>query len=141
MKSLDGSKTIPSKFEIFADQGSYHATVTETVDGKTDSYDDTADFSQEKIRPNLDRVTDENIDELNLNLGERLIVHAMLLTSDPAMSDLFNAGMDLKAVRSVKIYTIGAPAQFGIAAIVEAQDESGKDLGSFLGGFIVSPCK
>ena len=76
-----------------------------------------------------------------LNPVERVIAHAMILTEDPILAGTQGAGLDLKLIRSAKVYTIGATDGMGVFAIVEARNKSGKTLGSFVGGFLVSPCK
>ena len=72
---------------------------------------------------------------------ERTMAHAMILTEDPILEGTQNAGLDLKLVRSARVYMIGATDGMGVFAIVEARNSTGKTLGSFVGGFLVSPCK
>ncbi len=142
MKSLDGLRTIAMTMEVFSQEGTLHAKVSQTFNGEMSSYEDVASFSEHSIRAGLASVVaNEDFDTDELNLGERLIAHAILLSSDPNVGEFFSAGLDLNAVRSAKVYVIGEPASMGMAAIVEAHDESGKTLGTFLGGFVVRPCK
>ena len=95
------------------------------------------------VRAGLQPQTMESIDETDsddLNLGETLIQHAMTITAIPEMNQ--KAGLDLSQVRSVKVFQIvDEEVNIGMTAIVEAKDAQGKTLGSFLGGFLVSPCR
>lgn len=97
-----------------------------------------AEIKSEKIRAGL---KGDLSDIQGLNKGELLITHAMLLTQDPDMGGIFTVDMDLSKVRSAKIYVLGDQAEMGMTAIVEARDEKGQDMGSFLGGFLVGSCK
>lgn len=99
---------------------------------------ETANIKENKVRSGLNG----DIEDMeHLNLAEKLITHALALTEDPILNGFFTAGLDLRSVRSAKIYSIGAPTSMGAVAIVEAKDATGKNLGSFLGGFLVTPCK
>jgi hypothetical protein len=144
LKKMDGSgEIVPTTMTVYSDLGDLRAHVTQTINGKTTSYDDSAEVSfyliTHPIDQNVDQISDEEL--AKLNLGERLLVHAYGLVNDPAMNGFFSAGLDLKAVRSVRVFQVGTATAFGISAIIEANDQTGKELGSFIGGFIVSPCK
>jgi hypothetical protein len=65
----------------------------------------------------------------------------MALERDSVYEGKISSGVDLKKVQVVKIYTIGKVTGMGSATVVEALDKDKKFLGSFLGGFLVSPCK
>lgn len=108
-----------------------------TITQNGQSYDEVVSISSLPIRAGLK--TDSNIDELNL--AEGLIVHALILSSDPDLKDSSNAGFDVSKARSATIYKVGKDGNIGMTAIVDAKDEAGKALGSFLGGFLVSACK
>jgi hypothetical protein len=123
---------IPSKFEIIEEGGTLKAKVTQKVEGETSSYDDTATLAEYSVREGL---TEESNPE-ELNAGENLVVHAMTLEGMGMSS-----GVSLKKVRYAKVYTIGEVTNMGGTAIVEARDSKNKLLGSYLGGFLVSPCK
>lgn len=105
------------------------------------SMDDEGTVSEHSIRENIKDVTMENVDEFDLNLGEQLISHAMHVTTDEVLKGFMTVDFDLSLARSVKVFLIGKPTNMGAAAVVEAKDASGKVLGSFLGGFLVAPCK
>lgn len=131
-------KTVPTKFEIFADQGSFKARVTQTTEGQTGVYEDTVEISQNTIRGGL---TAKSSSE---NIGEALVVHALSLTEDPIFEGFFKVGFDLKAARTATVYEIGksnGKDNIGLSAIVEARDQNGKALGSFFGGYLVSDCQ
>ena len=86
-------------------------------------------------------MTAEGIDPYNNDLSEAelVIYHAMTVAADPILK--MQSGIDLSKVRSVKIYRLGPQTKFGSTSIVEAKDEKGVLLGSFLGGFLVGACK
>ena len=72
----------------------------------------------------------------DINDGERFIVHAL------AMESMMSSGIELKNVRSLTIYKfIEEGVNIGMTAFAEASDQKGDMMGSFMGGFFVSPCK
>lgn len=89
------------------------------------------------IREDLENVTDISL----LNEGENVIAHALFATNDPVLGNVFEAGVDLRKIRSLKLNTIGEVSDMGRLAVIEALDENGKDMGSFIGGFLVRPCQ
>lgn len=119
------------------DNGTLRAEITNTVDGKSTVSTEEVVVSEAPIRAGLTK----NIDGYNNDLtdAELIIVHAMTVTTEPILK--WSAGIDLSKVRSVKLFTLGETTRFGSATIVEAKDEKGEVLGSFLGGFVVSACK
>ncbi|MFL5812792.1 MAG: hypothetical protein ACJ763_04390 [Bdellovibrionia bacterium] len=139
-KKLDGSgEVIPTTMTVYSEQGEVRGKVTQTIHGQTTSYEDEAQESFYLINHRIDRITPA--DRAKLNLGEELLVHAYAVTTDPELKGVFSAGLDLKAVQSVRVFQIGAFSEFGTTAIIEAMNDSGAVMGSFIGGLIVSPCK
>lgn len=137
-------------FEVRKTGSGYTGVMITEVAGQRTSVTDAVSIDDFKIRPGLtaEMIEDEDIGR-TLNYGEGLIVHAMALTGDMDMGEddapelnPFSAGLDLTKVRGVRVYkAIGEEGDIGAAAIVEAKDQSGKDLGSFMGGFLVLPCE
>ena len=150
IKSCSTSVTFPGsdsavemKIDIVEEAGTLTAVVSQKVGAEDATVGAQASsIVEEKVRAGL---TGEEIGDEDLNSAEVLISHALILTGEEVLAGSMSAGLDLKAVRSAKIYSVGAPGQdngrMGAPAIVEAKDADGKDLGSFFGGFIVSPCK
>ena len=133
------SNKIDAKVEIFRNKdSSLVSTLTQTTDGITTSEDEVATVATNSVRPGL---VGELSEDETLNEAEQLISHAMLVSEDPMFEGMFSTGIDLKKVRSAKVYTVGESTNLGTSAIVEAKDKNGKILGSFVGGFLVSPCK
>ena len=95
------------------------------------------------VRAGLTAQILESEDFDDLNEAEQLIVHALMLTESPEMKGTQNAGLNLRKISSAKIFTVNEEVEVNIGqvSVVEAYDKSGKNLGSFLGGFLVSPCK
>ena len=87
------------------------------------------EYSEHSVRPGL---TPEH-GRSRLNLAEAVIVDSMKLTSPEQY-----AGLDLTQIRSAKVYLIGDHSQI---AIVEASDEKGNLLGSFVTGPFIQPCQ
>ena len=138
VKKLESNGTVGMTLKVVsANDNSLSAVVIQTVDGATSSYTDIASVSEGAVRPNLS--SDSEVDDLNQ--AEGLVVHAMSVSENPIFKGAYTPGIDLKKVRSAKLYTIGETTNMGAAVIVEARDENQQVLGSFLGGFFVSPCR
>ena len=136
--TMPGETPVPMLVEVFKVNNSYEAKVTQTFDGGVSVQTEVVTLSAHSIQPNLNS---SMIEEENLNLAEGLIVHAMFLSEDPTFGGAFTAGFDLKKAASAKVYQIGESGNMGAVAILEAFDSQKKPLGSFLGGFLLSPCK
>ena len=143
IKSCSTTLTMPesplkveAQIEIFKKTNNLVAKITQQVDGRTGSFNQPVQLAELSVQAGLMPSDLEGSKMDNLNLAEGLIVHALTLTEDPLFEGTFKAGLDLRKVRSAKIYSLDAGT-----AIIEAKDEYGNDLGSFYGGFIVSPCK
>lgn len=131
-------KTVDVKMQVIANGNVLRTVITQTIDGMmTGSYYDEAEVQEEKVRANL--TAQSNPDDLNQ--AEGLVVHAMAILEDPVFQGADSAGIDLKKVRSAKMYTVGKKTNMGSTTIIEARDENNQLLGSFLGGFFVSPCR
>ncbi|MCB9072517.1 MAG: hypothetical protein H6623_02760 [Bdellovibrionaceae bacterium] len=128
-----GPESVDILIEIISQDGKLNAKITQN----SQSYNQTVEVGDLSVRENLTTQTEND----DLNLAEQLIVHAMLLSSEPTFQGQFTTGIDLSQVRSAKVYTIGPPTNMGTTALIEAKDASGKTLGTFLGGFLISPCK
>lgn len=135
--SMPDSPSVASVFEIFEISGGVKAKVTQTVDGQKTSYEDSASIAGYPVRSGLNA----SVGPEGLNPAELLVVHAMMLESDPELGGKISSGVRLSKVRAATVYTIGEATNMGSTAIVEARDATGKALGSYLGGFLVSPCK
>lgn len=123
---------IRSRFVVNEVNGKLSATVTQMVEGETVSYEDSATVGDFQVKEGLNEETDPE----GLNSAEALVVHAMTVEGLG-----FKSGINLSKVRAAKVFTIGEVTNMGGTAIIEARDARGKLLGSFLGGFLVSPCK
>lgn len=117
------------------------ANIKQTNDGLKNSYADQVTIEEHAVRENLNSsiLMSDEIDKINL--AERVIVHAMALSEGAVFEESFSAGLDLKKIRSAKLFIIGEQTEMGLSVIVEAKDLRGNILGSFMGGFLVSPCK
>jgi hypothetical protein len=136
------TKKVPTRFEIFQSKDGATAKVTQTIDGRDGSYEDTAEIAKYSVRPGLSAADAElsSLKKLELNDGEEQIARAMEFLENPSFKDAFSAGLDLEAVRSVKVFSIGKMTHMGGTVIVEAYDADTKNLGSFLTGFMIFAC-
>lgn len=130
--SFPEAEPVPSTFEIVDTDGVLKTIVTQTVEGQTNTFEDTATVGVFSVREGLSTESDPE----TLNRAENLVVHAMLVR-DLGMK----SGVALEKVRSATVYTVGEATNMGSVAIVEARDSKNKPLGSYLGGLLVSPCK
>lgn len=137
ISSPDGTLLIPTVIEFIETDGVVKSKFTQIVNNQPVTRNDAAEVSELTIRPGLKA----EMDPEGLNTAELLIVHAMTMGADPIMKGSQNAGIDLAAARSAKVFLIGKPTHMGLSAVIEAKDQDGKNLGSYLGGFLVSPCK
>ncbi|MGE3610924.1 MAG: hypothetical protein AB7I27_15140 [Bacteriovoracaceae bacterium] len=130
--------TVETQIDILSKNGKIYATVNQNGSAYTEKIVNISEYS---IRDGLAPEMIESEEMGKLNLGESLIVHAMTLESDPILEGQMSSGIDLNKVKSVKVYVVGKTSNMGLTAIVEAKDASQKLLGSFFGGFLLSPCK
>lgn len=94
------------------------------------------------VRPNLPNLNDPKFGSFKLNDAEKLVSHAQMMLADPIFEGKMSVGgFDLKKVRSAKVYAVGEGADIGLSSVVEARDGNGKVLGTFFGGFYVTPCE
>lgn len=136
----DGSR-LASKIEVFKKADSFEAKVTQKKSGQSNTYHDVVTIYENKVRAGVAQMDPYDESASGMNDAERLVSHAISLTSDPVFKNAYSAGLDLKQVRFAKVYTVGKTSEFGSTSIIEAKDESGKPLGSFLGGFLVAKCE
>lgn len=137
MQQFESGKIVDMTIKVISKGTSLSAVVTQTIDGISGSYSDVAEIQEQSVRANLTAQSNTN----DLNQAEALIVHAMMLTEDPVFDGAFSAGLDLKQVRFAKMFTVGEKTNMGSSTILEARGASNQILGSFLGGFVVTPCK
>lgn len=139
----DDLREIPTTVEFYKNGNKYSSKTIQTMDGMSIPQEDAAEVIKGLVvRPNLS-VDDmeRDLDDLNMNIGEQMILHAKALTEDPVFRGAFSTGMNLNNVRNVDVYIVGEQTNMGSVAVIEARDDRGLSMGSFLGGFLVSPCK
>lgn len=137
MKQLDTDKGIDINMKVISKNDLISAIMSQTINGTNSSYSEVVEVQEESVRAGLSSLSDTD----DLKLSEKLIVHAMIISEDPILGVEYSSGIDLKKVRSAKMYIIGKQTNMGSSTIVEARDEKNQVLGSFLGGFLISPCK
>jgi hypothetical protein len=135
--SLKDASLVPMKITIQNQMdGRIKGTILQSVDGAESKYEEEVSILDNPVRGDLN--ADSNVAELNKS--EIYILHAMRLSA-PEFGGIYTSGVELEKVRHAKVYLLGKSTKMGAIAVVETQDELGRDLGSFLGGFLVSPCK
>jgi hypothetical protein len=120
-------------------QGNLESRVIENGDS-SDVVVDTAAVESFTVRAGITAGDLDDVDDSDFNLGEKLISHAMALLG-PELEGMFSLSLDLSKVRSVKVYTLGDATNMGQVSIIEAKDAQGRDMGSFVGGFLIGDCK
>ena len=133
------SQSIPTTFQIFNSQDKAMIHVSQVIEGESSFYEDTLDINEYAVRADL---TAESRQCLNdLNPAESLISSTMEFLQTPDLGTFFTTGLNLKAIRSAKLYTIGKTTHMGATVIIEARDESGNKIGSFITGFLPYACE
>ena len=133
-----GDIDIKMDIKVYKQDNVLSSTIIQTVDGSSMSQESSAEMISYEIREGLKA----NLESEDLNQGEKLIVHAMSVEADRDLSKIFSSGIkNLKLVRKINTYVIYEETNMGSATIVEAMDKKGKIIGSFLGGFVVRPCR
>ena len=106
--------------------------------GKHGKQEFPVEMTEAGVRENL---TPEMSDD-NLNLAEQMVAFAMALEKDPHTKTVVSSGVDLKAVRSAKVYDMDLKPRGRIKmSLVDAKDAGGKPLGRFLSGILLGACK
>ncbi len=139
---FETGRPIRMRLEVVQVDGTLSGQITENVGTPAeDSYTDEVSLRDYAVRGGLA----PEIGDASINMGERLIVHAMGVEQAPLFEGAYRSGIDLTRVRSVRVYGFGEPeggeAQPGQPVIIEAKDAAGTLLGSFLGGFVVGACQ
>ena len=138
IKFVGDARTIPTLIQIFMlDPKNFKATVHQTMNGVTSTRDHVTTIEVFPVRSGLE----PSLSFDGLNAGERLIMHALLVTENPTYSGTYSAGFDLRAARYVRVYEMQTTGAKVVTALIEAKDGEGKDLGTFLGGYLIGPCK
>lgn len=136
---LPGKKEkIPTLYRIFSDGKNHRAVYIQEIAGRRIITPEDVKILNEEVGTDL---TWEASDAGELNTAESLILHAKMMTEEKSFNGFFKAGLKLDKVRSATVYVVGETTRMGSTSIVEAKDKNGKDLGSFLGGFLLFPCK
>jgi hypothetical protein len=126
---------IPTIYEIVKDGNVLSAKATQTMDGQSAELPvEAVTLSEFDVRANVDSTTPD------MNQAEELIVGTEEFLANPDIGSSFSVGLDLKAIRHAKVYQVGEFGNMGGTAIIEAKDGTGKDLGSFVTGFMPFAC-
>jgi hypothetical protein len=129
-----------SKFDIEiarADNQELKAHVIYSIDDFAGPFTDSVTFNEYQIREDL---LSSSRNASNLNDGEKSVIQADRLTTDPSFNGHYKTGIDLTQVRSIKQFLIGEKTVSGSTLVVQAFDSNNRPLGSFLGGHLLSPC-
>lgn len=127
-------------YTIFKVKGNLVVDITQANKTRSTTHSVNAIEYAFKIRPQL---SPENASMRPVNLGERLILHAMSNTSKDSFDESMSAGLNLQSIRLIRIYALQYPKADPNdlpPSIIEAFDQYKKYLGTFVGGVFVSPC-
>jgi hypothetical protein len=141
MKSFeDPTKTVLIKIDFVKTGDTLEGQINTSMGGHWTQTTQPAKVIKNTVRGGLSAKT--NLDDSSLNTAEKMVILAMMATTDPVTRKIFSAGLDLTKVRSAKLYVVEQKAEtLGMTVVVESQDQAGADLGSFLSGFLVLPCR
>lgn len=137
------------------------APITQTIDiVRTEqgvfAGDEAVVIQENPVRPGLRALIEASQQDeapADFNMAERHVAFPMLVAkmmrNDPEMTPevmaqmmpYYDTGIDLDLVRSAKTYALGEATNMGQVVLVEAKDEAGNVLGSFMGGFFAVGCK
>jgi hypothetical protein len=135
---MDGAPSIATTIEVFSGSSWFTAKITQSAGGQSSSRNESAAVNFYSVREGL---TSKTSLSPQLNMAEALIVSAMNLTQDPIMAGTFQTGVNLKAIRSAHVFVIGKFESMGGLALVEAFDGARNNIGTFVAGTMVAPCK
>lgn len=135
MKVPGDKKSVPTTFVVTKDGSQINTKTSQSVDGITEALpDEPAQIAEYPVRRDL------NSGLKDLNQAEQLILSTDEFLHSPDIGSAFHVGIDLKSIRSAKVFVVGQFTHMGGTAIIEARDESGKNLGSFVTGFLPFEC-
>ena len=130
------SRIIPTTYEISKIQKGLVAKRYQLVDGVEGRLpDEPVELKEYIVRENLSESTKDQ------NEAESLIIAASGFLNSPEIGKMFSVGLDLLAIRNATVYSIGKATHMGRSVIVDAKDQYGNSLGSFLTGFFPFACK
>lgn len=132
----DGRSKIAMNVNIYTQDGQLKGGVETT---KSDIHVENATVEEFSIRDNILTLDSYSEEFSTVNNGEMLIAHAHAIETSE-LGQVMKSGIALKKVKKVKVFLVGGTSKFGQLSVVEAYDKDGNDIGSFLGGFFVSPC-
>jgi len=136
----DKTKTVLINVDFVKDGAAIKGQIKTLTNGKWAKTTQAASIVENTVREGLSAKT--NLDDPTLNTAEKMVILAMMSAEDPVTREIFSAGLDLTKVRSAKLYIVEQKAEtLGMTVVVEAKAQTGTDLGSFLAGFLVLPCR
>ncbi len=147
LRTPDSRSNVSLSIQFVIENGKLYSRSMELINGfsrRRDMLSEPAEMSEYEVREGLSSRSMESPEFQGMNEGEKIMAHAFYVSAHPNTRDFSNAGLDLAAVRFVRVYGMGFQSEqnnMGRSAVVEAKDARGNDLGSFLGGFFLAPCK
>ncbi|HEY8269550.1 MAG TPA: hypothetical protein VIG33_01570 [Pseudobdellovibrionaceae bacterium] len=136
MKMPGDNRVIPTTFQIVKSGNVLIAKTIQTVNGNSGELpNESASIAEFSVRAGLTANTP------NMNEAENLIQGTEGFLNNPDIGSSFSVGLDIKSVRSAKVYEIGKFTHMGGTVIIEAKDKDGKEMGSFVTGFMPFACE
>lgn len=136
MKVPGDDKAIPTTFRIVKEDSGLKGEFSQLINGQEQAGpSEEASIAEYSVRPNLSESSNE------MNQAEQLILGTSGILQDPTIGSAFSVGVDLKLIRKAKVYQIGQFTHMGGTAIIEAKNENGEILGSFVTGFLPFACQ
>ena len=136
IKMPGDSRVLSTTYQIIKNGAELIAKTTQTENGATNELPvESASIAEFSVRAGLTSTAP------NMNEAERLIQGTEEYLNTPDFGNSFNVGLNLKSIRSAKVYQIGKFTHMGGSVIIEAKDKDGKKMGSFVTGFMPFACE
>ncbi|MBC7740949.1 MAG: hypothetical protein H7061_02050 [Bdellovibrionaceae bacterium] len=135
IKATEDQAAVATTFKVVKNgEMMFAQMIQNSVQALSDEVADRVSISQELVRSNLTSKSEK------MNPAEKLIADTMETIGSATDPKIYDINIDLKAIRRAKVYQIGVEDELGSLAIVEAQDEAGRPMGSFLASFVPFMC-
>ncbi|MCB0349540.1 MAG: hypothetical protein KDD38_00040 [Bdellovibrionales bacterium] len=130
------ASSVPTVYTIVKSDNQLIAKATQVVEKHPVNLpDEPAIITEFSVRADVSRDTPDR------NLAEDLIAGTIEFLDSEEFRGEFSVGLDLNSIRQAKVYQVGQFTHMGGTVIIEARDQNGKAMGSFVTGFIPFACE
>ncbi len=136
IKIPDHTQVIPTTYQIIKEVDKLVAKTTQIESGRKIQLDDeVATIDEFTVRPDLTEQTP------GMNTAEYLIQGTENFLNNSEIGNSFTTCLDLKLIRTAKVYQIGKFTHMGGAVVIEARNQAGNEMGSFVTGLLPFACE